>query len=229
MHLSQTLFYRDTEITLIDHNGQPWLNATDLAHALGYKDASAVTRIYSRHRDEFPSSMTTTIIVPGPKDSPILGKTLRIFSPRGCHLVAMFSKTHRAKDFRRWALDVLEKVEPPAKRADPLPAPAAACIPHSRPETAEDLPFVTRAGDGSLTWWDITGQTGPAIPYFNENFRHGERLFEHVKALAQFDPETAIRATAYALGGWGVLYPNTGSGAELGFSTALARAAILNP
>lgn len=32
----------------------------------------------------------------------------RIFSPRGCHLIAILSRTNQAKAFRRWVLDVLE-------------------------------------------------------------------------------------------------------------------------
>lgn len=33
----------------------------------------------------------------------------RIFSLRGAHLIAMFSRTALAKEFRRWVLDVLDK------------------------------------------------------------------------------------------------------------------------
>jgi hypothetical protein len=32
---------------------------------------------------------------------------VRIFSLRGCHLLGMFTRTDRAKEFRRWVLDVL--------------------------------------------------------------------------------------------------------------------------
>jgi len=49
----------------------------------------------------------------------------RIYSPRGCHLIAMLARTERAKAFRRWVLDVLDHlVEPqqlpalPDKTAD---------------------------------------------------------------------------------------------------------------
>lgn len=34
---------------------------------------------------------------------------LRIFSLRGCHLLAMFARTPVAKAFRRWVLDVIER------------------------------------------------------------------------------------------------------------------------
>lgn len=33
----------------------------------------------------------------------------RIFSLRGCHLIAMFARTKVAQDFRKWVLDILDK------------------------------------------------------------------------------------------------------------------------
>ena len=40
-----------------------------------------------------------------------LRRKARIFSLRGCHLVAMFARTPVAKAFRRWVLDVLDKLD----------------------------------------------------------------------------------------------------------------------
>ena len=34
---------------------------------------------------------------------------VRVFSLRGCHLIAMFATTKVAKDFRRWVLDILDR------------------------------------------------------------------------------------------------------------------------
>lgn len=39
----------------------------------------------------------------------IIPNVVRLFTPRGCHLIAMFSRTKVSKDFRKWALDVLDK------------------------------------------------------------------------------------------------------------------------
>lgn len=36
-------------------------------------------------------------------------KSVRIFSLRGAHLIAMFSRTPVAKEFRKWVLDILDK------------------------------------------------------------------------------------------------------------------------
>lgn len=51
----------------------------------------------------------------------------RIFSLRGCHLLAMFARTPVAKEFRRWVLDVLETWE--TARAHQLHLPSAALTP----------------------------------------------------------------------------------------------------
>lgn len=99
--------FHDTQFTVIPHHGQPWLTATQIAQALGYASDDAVSRIYRRNADEFTSGMTGTVnlTVPGnPMPIPV-----RIFSLRGAHLIAMFSRTALAKEFRRWVLDVLDR------------------------------------------------------------------------------------------------------------------------
>ena len=69
--------------------------------------------------------------------TPHLGVTLyvRIFSLRGCHLLAMFARTPIAKQFRRWVLDVLDKLaeEERAKaEAVGIPDRFTACRPSRR-------------------------------------------------------------------------------------------------
>ena len=85
------------------------MTATELAKALGYAKSDAVTQVYERNRDEFNSSMTLTLNLSVSKKSKNLTKTIRIFSLRGCHLIAMFSKTDIAKQFRKWVLDILDR------------------------------------------------------------------------------------------------------------------------
>ncbi len=55
--LPATISFESTDLTVIDHKGRPWLAAADLARALGYSRADKVTRIYSRHADEFSRDM----------------------------------------------------------------------------------------------------------------------------------------------------------------------------
>ncbi|MFQ5647524.1 MAG: Bro-N domain-containing protein, partial [bacterium] len=103
----QVTEYQGVELEIIDHNGTPWLKGPQIGGALGYKSrhGNAVSKIYDRNKDEFTPEMTTVI------DLPQIGGGVvptRIFSPRGCWLLGMFARTDKAKDFRRWVLDVLE-------------------------------------------------------------------------------------------------------------------------
>lgn len=91
-------------------NGSIWLTSTELAKALGYKKTDAISQIYARNSDEFTSSMTMTLnmSVNGINNS-LRNKVVRVYSLRGCHLIAMFATTVKAKEFRRWVLDILDR------------------------------------------------------------------------------------------------------------------------
>ncbi|MDD3450243.1 MAG: BRO family protein [Gammaproteobacteria bacterium] len=123
--LPETLAFGETPLTLIDRQGEPWLTAEDLGRALGYSPvvkggtklgypsehstigsvSHHIKKIFDRHADEFTDQMTALVDM----ETPGGRQKVRIFSPRGCHLIAMFSRTERAKAFRRWVLDVLER------------------------------------------------------------------------------------------------------------------------
>lgn len=110
--------FHDTELSIIDRDGQPWVTGPDIARALGMKDRRGVHNLWTRYKDEFTDRMATTVkmTVQG-KSNPT---TVRIFSPRGAQLIAMFTRTPKAKEFRRWVLDVLEGLE---GLEQPAPAP----------------------------------------------------------------------------------------------------------
>lgn len=103
----KSMVFDGKEIDLITRNGEVWVRGVQIAHALGYKDDSAVSRIYSRYKDEFTGSMTCTVKL---TDQHGQMKKTRIFSLRGSHLVAMFARTEKAKAFRRWVLDILDAI-----------------------------------------------------------------------------------------------------------------------
>ena len=91
---------------VIQCDGQIWLSSSELAQALDYKSVKSVSNLYNSNKDEFSDSMTQVI------ESVTSGnykKKSRIFSLRGCHLIAMFARTPVAKEFRKWVLDVLDK------------------------------------------------------------------------------------------------------------------------
>jgi prophage antirepressor-like protein len=108
---SLALSFNDVTFNPVAQNdGQIWLTSTELAKALGYSRTDKVSNLYNAHKDEFTSNMTLTL------DLGVKGfgngnskKAVRIFSLRGCHLLAMFAKTEIAKQFRKWVLDLLDK------------------------------------------------------------------------------------------------------------------------
>ncbi|MEZ6972556.1 MULTISPECIES: P22AR C-terminal domain-containing protein [unclassified Aeromonas] len=104
-----SICFHDTQFTVIPHHGQPWLTAAQIAQALGYAREDAVSRIYTRNADEFTSHMTTTVKLTVVRQTGSVEMENRIFSLRGAHLIAMFSRTALAKEFRRWVLDVLDR------------------------------------------------------------------------------------------------------------------------
>lgn len=116
------LTFNGVPLSPITHQNSLWIRSAELARALGYADESSVGRIYQRNADEFSSDMTQLIEIP---DSVNLTVPTRIFSLRGCHLVAMFSRTKVAKDFRKWVLNVLDNLTMPERRplADELLLP----------------------------------------------------------------------------------------------------------
>lgn len=105
--METALTFNNVTLTPIILDGL-WIRAAELAHALGYAQENSVSRIYRSNADEFTPEMTQLVEILDGADSALPTKT-RIFSLRGCHLLAMFARTPVAKEFRRWVLDVLDK------------------------------------------------------------------------------------------------------------------------
>ncbi|MFP2481330.1 P22AR C-terminal domain-containing protein [Escherichia coli] len=94
----------------VTEGGSIWFTSAELAKALGYKKTDAISQIYARNADEFSDSMSLTLNmkVNGINNS-LRNKSVRVYSLRGAHLVAMFASTTKAKEFRRWVLDILDR------------------------------------------------------------------------------------------------------------------------
>lgn len=120
--MEMALTFNDVTLSPISHQNNLWIRAVELAHALGYAQENSVSRIYRSNSDEFTPDMTQVIEIFDGADSALSTKA-RIFSLRGCHLVAMFARTPVAKAFRRWVLDVLDKLD--AEQHAALSSPAA--------------------------------------------------------------------------------------------------------
>jgi prophage antirepressor-like protein len=115
--LKDNLQFQDTRLEIYDMDGQPWIQSSDLSTALGYQHEDGVRRIYERHQDEFLGDMSETVKL---TVSGNLKKTVRVFSPDGCYLIAMLSQTKKAKEFRKWVLQVLKKYGKEAAQPSPL-------------------------------------------------------------------------------------------------------------
>lgn len=152
----QALTFRDTQFDITDRKGQPWLQSTQIASALGYASEDAVSRIYRRNSDEFTPCMTETVKL---TVSGNLQKEVRIFSLRGAHLLAMFARTEVAKEFRRWVLDVLDGLaEAPVLRPRQAATPKA--LPGLNREQQVALKEMVAARVSTLP---ITKQRGAAM------------------------------------------------------------------
>lgn len=127
---SLTLSFNEVNLSPVARNdGQIWLTSTDLAKALDYKSSDSITRIFNRNKDEFSQGMTHTIetvnLTASSKTKGLRAK-IRIFSLRGCHLLAMFARTDIAKQFRKWVLDILDKEVGAPVQVNPIATISAA-------------------------------------------------------------------------------------------------------
>lgn len=104
--MTTSLCFNDFTFSPVTHDNEPWIRAIQIGSALKYGNPDAAMRkLYQAHADEFTPAMTAVVTLPtegGPQET-------RIFSLRGCHLLAMFARTPVAKAFRRWVLDVIEQ------------------------------------------------------------------------------------------------------------------------
>ena len=120
--MTTALTFNDVTLSPISHQNSPWIRAVELAKALGFKREDQAAKIYRAHADEFTPDMAQLVEITDNADSAFPVKSL-IFSLRGCHLVAMFARTPVAKAFRRWVLDVLDKLDAEQHAVSPSPTP----------------------------------------------------------------------------------------------------------
>lgn len=125
--MSHALIFNGVTLSPIAHRNSLWIRSAELARALGYAQENSVSRIYRSNADEFTPDMTQVIEIPAESRNGSLENLpegrCRIFSLRGCHLVAMFSRTKVAKDFRKWVLNVLDNLPSAERRLPEAEAP----------------------------------------------------------------------------------------------------------
>ncbi len=109
---SLSLTFHETTFNIVECDQQAWITSRELGQALGYARDDAVNKIYERNLDEFSYQMTRNVKMTMQGQQ----REVRVFSLRGCHLIAMFAKTTVAKESRKWVLDILDReVQPKTK------------------------------------------------------------------------------------------------------------------
>ncbi len=157
------LEFEGASLRIIDRDGLPWISAGDLGLALGYKRlGNQVASIYRQHQAEFNEEMTATISLAearkhfsadsASKGNP--GVPVRVFSPRGAHLIAMFARTEKAGKFRRWVLDVLERYQGAPRMLEP----DAFSVHEAAIDLIEQQPGVAMRGVRLLLAWTTDAQ-----------------------------------------------------------------------
>ena len=157
--MEKALTFNEVTLSPVLHNNQIWIRSVELACALGYKREDSVAKIFRANIDEFTPDMAQVIEITDNAESAFPVKT-RVFSPRGCHMVAMLSRTPIAKEFRRWVLDVLDRLA--AQETQPEPTPATP-LPLSTAESRKPLRALVHAWaqmarqPHSVAWAQVKG------------------------------------------------------------------------
>lgn len=111
--MTASLCFNDFTFSPVTRDSQPWFKSSEIARALGYKREDFLSKLYRKNADEFTPDMTQVVENLAERRNGVPGNLsdgrARIFSLRGCHLLAMFARTPVAKSFRRWVLDVIEQ------------------------------------------------------------------------------------------------------------------------
>ena len=128
--ISTDLSFNGHDFSQIDAAGQPCITMAEAASVLYGKGGQtvlpfekpasagdkALQKVYQRHADEFSEGMTSMVKMQTAGGT----QMVRVFSLRGCNLLAMFARTPMAKQFRRWALDAIERREKEAGETLPM-------------------------------------------------------------------------------------------------------------
>ena len=173
------------------NDGQIWLTSSQIAEALEYKNTQSITKLFNTNSDEFDETMVKIVKLPtvnhAVTDSVTTLKTkglsnkMRIFSLRGCHLLAMFARTEKAKEFRKWVLNVLAK-----EVGQPVLTKVEKTEPKAKTKTDERTPLRQA----------VTALVGKAKIKHDEAYRMVHQ-FMGVDSIDQIPLEDLPRAVAY--------------------------------
>jgi len=143
---TQFFTFQNHTLEAVQYEGKYWFTAATLAKALEYSRGDKITQIYNRNADEFTPCMSINVkltfndvdeksgnlnlrLSRKSKGYNNLVRSVRVFSLRGAHLIAMFANTPVAKDFRKWVLDLLDRETSQVKQPTIVVAPHRECLP----------------------------------------------------------------------------------------------------
>ncbi len=111
----KALTFKKHSIVPFDNgDGKIWFTSADMAELLEYADEKSVNRLYNRNKNEFTDEISRVVSVTSRnKNKEIQYNRVRVFSPRGGHLLGMLADTKVAKALRRWLLDLVDKESQP--------------------------------------------------------------------------------------------------------------------
>jgi prophage antirepressor-like protein len=95
--------FDNMQLSVIEHGGEEWFTAKDIAKALDYSNGRKVHNVYYQYADEFENLSTVLELRAG--DGKV--RKHRVFNLQGCQLIGFFARTPRGKLFRKWASHML--------------------------------------------------------------------------------------------------------------------------
>lgn len=183
----QSLCFNGIALMPLSLGGQLWIRSSELAVALGYKREDALSRLFDRNADEFTDDMTQVVEISTDRQNDGPGNfgtgRARIFSLRGCHLLAMFAQTPVAKIFRKWVLDVLDRF------GNQNPIPAISAAPFS-PYVFQGVPVRAKSITGE-PWFVVKDvYTAFGLVYSSSSLKKG--VYQLPAAWIRIMPERGI-------------------------------------
>jgi prophage antirepressor-like protein len=133
--------YNGVSVTIYEIGGKEYLTAEDIGRCLGLVDPKqAVKKIYSRNREELdPQKGGVRLTTPGGVQEVVA------YTETGANLIAMFSRTPKARDFRLWLARLPRKVR------DAAPALAHQVLEARREGIQHTLRLLEWLKDASIT------------------------------------------------------------------------------
>ncbi|EPR3505707.1 BRO family protein [Serratia marcescens] len=108
--MTAQLTFNSHVLETVSHDNRLWFTSATLAKALEYSRGDKITQIYNRSKDEFTPCMSINLKLKfNGLNNSLREKSVRVFSLRGAHLIAMLANTPVAKAFRKWVLDLIDR------------------------------------------------------------------------------------------------------------------------